>query len=106
MVSNEEEKRIKFHQKLVSILGSNNVYFQPPENLKISYPCFIYNRVSMKTLRANNSVYKVYIPYQLTYISKTNDMKLLTDVLSIPYCEHSRSYVSDNLYHDVYNVYC
>ena len=35
-------KRIDLGNKLKEILGSSNVYFQPPDNLKMVYPCIRY----------------------------------------------------------------
>ena len=35
-------KRVDLGNKLKEILGSNNVYFQPPDNLKMVYPCIRY----------------------------------------------------------------
>ena len=47
-------KRVDLGNKLKEILGSNNVYFQPPDNLKMVYPCIRYRlevvMLSMQTM--------------------------------------------------------
>ena len=39
--------RDDLHQVLVRILGSNNVYYHPPVNLKISYPAIVYEKTQL-----------------------------------------------------------
>lgn len=34
--------RIDLHEELRAILGSGFVYFQPPESVKMIYPCIVY----------------------------------------------------------------
>ena len=36
-----ETKQEKLGKALIELLGSNNVYFQPPESIKIDYPCIV-----------------------------------------------------------------
>lgn len=101
-----EEKRIKFHNKLISILGNNNVYYNPPSTIKIHYPCIIYKLKDIMTNRASNKVYSLDHVYEVSLIGTkvTDDTKdkLMTN---IPYCEFNNSYISDNLYHYVYTIY-
>jgi len=41
--------RLELQEVLESLLGSRNVYFQPPLNLKMNYPCIIYKRDDAET---------------------------------------------------------
>ena len=50
-------QRIKLHELLVSLLGTRNVYFQPPESIKLSYPCIVYKRSTGDTQFANDIPY-------------------------------------------------
>ena len=50
--------RLKLHNILVEILGSGNVYFQPPESITLKYPCIIYGRVGIDAVHADNKLYK------------------------------------------------
>lgn len=103
--------RNELHSKLVSCLGTNNVYFQPPENIKIIYPCFVYYRKEPQQINADDSLYRLYKQYDVTYVSKDPESmlngvdmteKLLHIFKHIKFVSH---YTSDNLYHDKYIIY-
>ena len=101
------KSRLDLQNDLVDILGSNHVYFQPPEDCKIKYPCFIYERNNVNVKHADDVKYIKAMQYELMYISKdpdTND--LIAKVLdSFKYCSHIRHFVSDNLNHEVFDLY-
>lgn len=97
--------RLDLHAELIKILGSNNVYFQPPENVKIVYPCIIYRLNSVDTLFANDKPFSKHKSYSVTIIDKNPD-SLLPDILAdLPLCNFSRYYTSSNLHHYVYTIY-
>lgn len=98
--------RLELQTKLEEILGSNQVYFQPPASIKMSYPAIVYKLDSNRMLYANDTVYNHKERYQVTlmHLDPDNDTK---DKLShLPYCSMSRCFTSDNIYHYVYNIYC
>lgn len=99
------DKRIELHYKLVEILGSNNVYFQPPSSVKLSYPCIVYKRSSQKEHRAGNILYQMQKRYSITVIDKDPDSKIPDKIMNLPYCEFDTHYTTDGLNHDVYTVY-
>lgn len=102
------ERRRELHLKLVEILGSGNVYFQPPPNTMISYPAFIYNRSPHWKLQADNDMYLSVGHYSLTYIDPDVEacMEMMTRLLhEFQHISVERSFTSDNLNHDVYNLY-
>lgn len=84
---------------------TTNVYFQPPENLKIKYPCIIYSRTRIDGTFANNDVYKLDHAYQLVYVHSNPDDPLIDVLAQLPTCRFQREYVSDQLYHDVFIIY-
>ena len=45
-------RRYELQAVLEGILGSGNVYFQPPENLKMRYDCIVYERSEIETVHA------------------------------------------------------
>lgn len=99
-------KRLLFHQQLVDILGSSNVYFQPPENIKMEYPCLVYSRRTGDSRYANNRTYKFSQTYDVTYISKDPDDGFVDKFLfSMPASRYDRHYTSNNLHHDNFFVY-
>ena len=99
--------RLKLDDKLREVLGSDNVYYQPPESVKLKYPCIIYELVDIPISSANDSVYIKSDRYTVTLIhtKPTNDIKdqILTELQ--PYCRLDRVYVFENLYHYVYTIY-
>lgn len=82
-----------------------NVYFQPPESVKLRYPCIIYSRDSEKTDFANDKPYQHKIQYMVIVIDPNPDSVLLEEVAMLPTSTFIRHYTADNLNHDVYNIY-
>ena len=90
---------------LCEILGSDHVYYQPPENLKIVYPCIVYSLNTFLTRYANNNTYHRRRRYDLIYISREPDEEIVETLADLPYCSMDKVYTSDNLYHYPYTIY-
>lgn len=99
-----EDKRLILHRKLCNILGSGHVYFQPPESIRMIYPAILYER-NISNIHADNSVYKQDYRYTITFIHRDPDNDIVDKLSKIPTCRVDRSYVADNLYHDVFTIY-
>ena len=97
--------RLELQALLEGILGSRNVYFQPPETLKMSYPAIRYSRVPIRNDFANNSVYKQSQQYEITLIDYDPESAFIGPLSKLPTCKHNRHYKSDNLNHDVFTIY-
>lgn len=97
--------RIELDAKLREVLGSTNVYFQPPESIKLKYPCIIYNLSSATDMHADDQLYRRMKRYSVTYITKNADDPKLDEIDNMRYCSFERGYAADNLYHFVYNIY-
>ena len=100
-----KERRYELHQILVDILGSKNVYFQPPESIKLNFPCIVYTRDGDSALYANDTKYKTRTQYSVTVIDKDPDSEIPERLASLQFCKFNRHFVSDNLNHDVYTIY-
>jgi hypothetical protein len=98
-------QRLKLQTLLETVLGSKEVYFQGPGNLRMSYPCIVYNRDSSDTQYADNSPYRQTKRYQVTVITRKADSDIPDKVEALPMCTFSRHYVQDELIHDVYNLF-
>lgn len=103
-------RRPLLRAKLRSILepygASKNVYFQPPESVKLDYPCIIYQFETINLTRANNNIYGRKRRYQLTLIDKNPDSPLPDRLLDIlPTASHDNHFVNDGMYHDVFTIY-
>lgn len=97
--------RLDLHELLCSVLGTRNVYFQPPESVKMQYPCIVYKRSSVNTRFADNELYMRKKRYTVTVIDKNPDSEIPDKVASIPMCAFDRHFTSDNLNHDVFSIY-
>ena len=96
--------RLQLDQELRKIVP--NVYFQPPESLKMRYPCILYERSTGVSQHADNLVYRHTTEYQLTYITKDPDDAVVDILLhSFEMIRHDRFFVVDNLNHDVYTLF-
>lgn len=72
----EVDKRLELQQKFEDILGTRNVYFQPPETMKMQYPCILYFKTSVPFRYANDEIYKYDQGYTVTYVDKDPDSEL------------------------------
>jgi hypothetical protein len=99
------DRRLRFHEILCGILGSRNVYFQPPSTVKMQYPCIIYERSLVKTQHADDIPYNSRTCYSVTVIDASPDSEIPDKIGNLPPCKFSRHYAADNLNHDIYDVY-
>lgn len=97
--------RLELQALLVSILGSENVYFQPPPNFQMNYPAIVYKRDDIKTEHADNKPYNLKKRYQITVIDEDPDSDIPEKVAALPLCAYDRPFTSDNLNHDVFNIF-
>ena len=99
-------KRLQLHEKLCELIGNNNVYFQPPASVQLSYPCIIYNIGNGDAKHADNRVYNYVNSYDVIFIYKQPNVDIIEQVLeALPMCRVSRIYVADNLNHYAFNLY-
>jgi hypothetical protein len=99
------DKRTDLHTILLNLINNTNVYFQPPESIKMDYPCIIYSRDKINSDYANNRKYAHSTRYQITAIDRNPDSLWQLDILDLPLCQHVRHFVHDGLHHDVYEIY-
>lgn len=97
--------RLDLHEKLCDLLGNRNVYYDPPESVKMQYDAIRYARKKIENTFANSSVYKQDNCYELIAIYQDADSDLPEKLSKLPMCSHDRHYVSNNLHHDVFTLY-
>lgn len=100
-----DPRRLELQALLRELLGSGNVYFQPPTNIQMDFPCIIYRKNDVDMFHANNFPYKDCVRYQLIVVDPDPDSVLNDKIRSLPMCAYDRSYTADELNHDVYNLY-
>lgn len=99
------EPRLSLQSKLETALGSRNVYFQPPESIKLKYPCIIYKLTRDLVNYASDERYKDKNCYSILIIDKDPDSIIPDRIKKFRYCSFDRSYTSDNLNHFSYTLY-
>jgi hypothetical protein len=84
---------------------TENVFFQPPNKLKMQYPAIVYERDDVETLFADNVPYHSHTRYSVTVIDPDPDGELRTMVAGLPMSAYDRGFQAEDLNHDVYNVF-
>lgn len=98
--------RHELHEEFCTILESRNVYYNPPESLKMNYPCIEYSLSGIDHKRANDRIYKNTNRYEVVVIDYDPDSMIHEKILMhFPMCRFDRGYVADNLYHKVITLY-
>ena len=89
---------------LEKIPGIKKVYFDPPKDLKMEYPCIKFSLDNRSSVYANNKRYINGESYVITFI--TNNVRTAISVCEkleeIPYMDFDRPYIADGLHHYVY----
>lgn len=100
------KSRLEFDFELREMLGTSNVYFQPPESIKLKYPCIVYKVRDVDVMRADNKPYVMTNCYDVTVISKDPDFKIFTEIIKrFPMCRMGSFFTYDNLNHHTYTIY-
>jgi hypothetical protein len=96
-------QRLELHELLLAM--TSNVYFQPPLNVNLHYPCIVYHRDFADTKFADDEPYNHTKRYQITVIDRDPDSEIPDKVAALPMSLFNRFFTADDLNHDVYNVY-
>ena len=98
--------RLTLHEELCEILGSRNVYFQPPASVKMSYDAIRYKLNNKDIKRANDKLYLMTNQYEGVVITRDPDTTIPDDVLNhFKMCSFGRPYTADNLNHYPFTLY-
>jgi hypothetical protein len=95
--------RLQLHELLETF--TENVYFQPPTNIELKYPCIVYHRDYAETEFADNRPYNHTLRYMVTVIDRDPDSDIPAKIAALPKSLYNRFFTVDNLNHDVYRVY-
>ena len=102
--------RLNLGAELESVLASinypQNVYYQPPESVRMKYPCIVYKRNSAWTRFADNKPYLFEESYEVTMIDRDPDSPAVRAIaMHFPKCRFNRHFTIANLNHDVFTIY-
>ena len=98
--------RLDLDAELRDAIGNSNVYFQPPESIKLKYPCIVYELADLDSSYADDKRYRIHDRYSVTFITKDPDHSLIREFPDLfLHCRFNRFYMADNLNHYNYTVY-
>lgn len=90
---------------LTSILGTPNVYYQPPSSKRMSYPCIVYQLDRVDTQYGDNLPYRMAKAYSVTYIDRDPDSTIPDILGSLPKSSFMNFRIADDLNHWTYRIY-
>ena len=94
------------HEELCEVLGSKNVYFQPPASVKMQYDAIRYSLGGKDLKHANNKIYKLMNKYEGVIITRDPDTTIPDKLLAhFEMCSFGRPYTADNLNHYPFTLY-
>jgi len=71
----------------------------------MKYPCIVYKRDDEDVIYADNKRYRAKTRYKVTVIDEDPDSDIPDKVAELPLCAFDRNFSTENLNHDVYNLY-
>lgn len=101
------KSRLDLQVEFKELLGSSNVYFQPPKSQLMEYDAIVYKRDNGKQQYADNKTYLYDDSYYVTVIYRHPDSDITRKIVehfSMVYVERA-GVVIDNLYHDYLKLY-
>lgn len=99
------DRRLLLQALLEEILGSDKVYFQPHSDIQMAYPAIVYSRDYAETTFADNRPFLHEKRYLVTVIHRDPDNPVYDRLAMLPKCVFVRSFVADNLHHDLFNIF-
>ena len=93
------------HKILVDLMGADHVYFQPPESVKMVYPCIRFSEEGYDIKKANDKTYIKNTRYQIVVITKTPNPEVLDKIIDLPFCGPGPAYKASGLYHYTFTLY-
>lgn len=97
--------RLDLQTELETLLGSRNVYYQPPASVRMKYPAIVYSRSNIENRHADDGVYMQSHFYELIVIDEDPDSEIVEKVSKLSGCRFDRHFTSENLNHDVFTLY-
>lgn len=98
-------QRLELQDIFTEILQTDQVYFQPPPNVQMEYPCIVYKRDYELTRFADDNPYSHRKRYLVTVIDRDPDSVIPDKIAQLPMCVYDRFYTAENLNHDVFKLF-
>ena len=99
-------KRVDIQETFKFLLGSNNVYYQPPANLKMKYPAIVYSLDGLDVKRFDNTRLINKNCFSVTHIYRNESENLVETMLkNFEYISFDNRSIVDGIYNDHYTIY-
>lgn len=99
------DQRLQLQAVLEATLGSEQVYYQPPADMYIQYPCIVYEMDNARTAFAGNLPYVFRRRYQITIIHEDPDDIAIENIAMLESALFERHFTANNLHHSVFTLY-
>lgn len=97
------DRRLELQALLETLV--DNVYFQPPEDVQMTYPAIRYENDDAVTEFAGDKPYLHTRRYQITLITPDADDPAREKLAWLPKCLYDRHYTASQLHHYVFNIF-
>ena len=97
--------RLELQSIFEELLGSRNVYYNPPATLVMQYDAIRYSLGGIQPTHANNAKYSKMKRYEGIVISKKSDPEVVDKILDLQYTSLGTPYKADNLNHYPFTIY-
>lgn len=96
--------RLELHSELLTLCP--NVYFQPPSNVIMKYPCIVYTKSDKQRLYGSDVIHFSKQVYKVSVIDRNPDSDT-ADVMEkkFQYCSIDQYFTVDNLNHTVLTLH-
>lgn len=86
---------------------TGKVYFQPPANVHLEYPCWVIERNTAFQPKANDLTYIFRPGYKCMFMNREEPDPEILEMIPrrYPHCNYQNHYVADNVHHDVFLIY-
>ena len=105
MINKFEKNRLSLHDRLLNLFEITNVYYQPPTNVQMKFPCIVYERENINNSFANNGIYSQTNSYKVTVIDKDPDSIIVNKLVSSLNSRFVRHFNNGNLNHYVFIIH-
>jgi hypothetical protein len=99
-----ESERLRLHEQLTDLYPTIPAYFRPPTNDILQYPCITYDFNRLSPRYSNNGVYLADSVFQVTVMLPHGSEFDPRGILSIPASRLTRSYMSSDIQHYIYEI--
>ena len=98
--------RLDLHEELCEVLGSRNVYYQPPASVQMKYDAIRYSLSGKNLKRADDAIYRITNEYSGVYITRDPESTIPDKLLyHFKMISFGSPYTADNLTHFPFTIY-